>query len=99
MIQEFEGRTEKEAIDLAVDSLGLNRDEFDVEIMETQKSGLFNLSKKVRIRVHTKDEVSPKPARTAPRAQTVQTGSYNPEPENDFEHAIVDFNPPTTEKM
>ena len=102
MIQEFEGRTEKEAIDLAVESLGLNRDEFDVEIMETQKSGLFNLSKKVRIRVHTKDNVSPKPARTAPRersAQTVQTGSYNPEPENDFEHAIVDFIHQTTEKM
>ena len=40
MEYEFEGKTEQEAIDLAVDELGLNRDAFDVEIMETKKSGL-----------------------------------------------------------
>ena len=37
MIFEFEGKTEKEAIELAVQELGLEREEFDVEIMETQK--------------------------------------------------------------
>ena len=31
---EFEGKTEKEAIDKAVEALGLERDEFDVEIHE-----------------------------------------------------------------
>ena len=49
---EFEGRTEKEAIDRAADELGLEKDDFDVEILETQKNGLFKKGY-VRIRVHT----------------------------------------------
>ena len=49
---EFEGRTEKEAIDRAAEELGLEKDDFDVEILETQKTGLFKKGY-VRIRVHT----------------------------------------------
>ena len=48
---EFEGRTEKEAIDRAAGELGLEKDDFDVEILETQKSSLFKKGL-VRIRVH-----------------------------------------------
>ncbi|MFN2310440.1 MAG: Jag N-terminal domain-containing protein, partial [Spirochaetia bacterium] len=48
MTREFEGKTEKDAIDAAIAELGLERDEFDVEIVDTQKSGLFGMSKKVR---------------------------------------------------
>lgn len=84
MYQEFEGKTEKEAIDLAIEALGLERDEFDVEVLETEKSGLFNLQKKVRIRVHLNDSV-------------VSGGSEDPE--SDFEHAIVDFVHQLTVKM
>ena len=51
---EFEGRTEKEAIDRAAGELGLEKDDFDVEILETQRSGLFKKGY-VRIRVHTGD--------------------------------------------
>jgi spoIIIJ-associated protein len=54
MIYEFEGRTEKEAIDKAAEDLGIERDEFDVEILETQRSGLFKKGY-VRIQVHTDD--------------------------------------------
>lgn len=84
MYQEFEGRTEKEAIETAIDALGLERDEFDVEILETEKSGIFNLQKKVRIRVHLNQEI-------------VSAGSEDPE--NDFEHAVVDFVRETTQRM
>jgi len=52
MTYEFEGRTEKEAIDRAAEELGLQKDDFDVEILETQRSGLFKKGH-VRIRVHT----------------------------------------------
>jgi len=52
MEYEFEGRTEKEAIDNAAKELGLEKDDFDVEILETQKNGLFKKGF-VRIRVHT----------------------------------------------
>jgi spoIIIJ-associated protein len=121
MEYEFEGKTEREAIDAAVEALGLERDEFDVEILETQKAGLFNLSKKVVIRVHTKDEMpktstasngngssggynksqapkkfqSPTALADLSRANT----SYNPDPENDLEHALIDFLHETTTHM
>ena len=79
MIKEFEGKTEKEAIDRAIEALGLERDEFDVEIVETQKSGFLFKKGKVVIRVHVGDDVP------------VRSGDTNPVPENDFEHALVDF--------
>ena len=58
MIYEFEGRNEKEAIDRAAEELGLEKDDFDVEILETQKQGLFKKGHVV-IRVHTEKPVSP----------------------------------------
>jgi spoIIIJ-associated protein len=84
MYQEFEGKTEKEAIDVAVEALGLERDEFDVELLETEKSGIFNLQKKVRIRVHVNEGV---------------VDGVSEDPENDFEHAIVDFVQQLTQHM
>jgi spoIIIJ-associated protein len=56
---EFEGRTEKEAIDRAAEELGLAKDDFDVEILETQKHGLFKKGY-VRIKVHTGNSGSDK---------------------------------------
>ncbi|MDR0878177.1 MAG: protein jag [Treponema sp.] len=52
MIYEFEGRTEKEAIDRAAEELGLEKDDFDVEILETQRQSLFKKGF-VKIKVHT----------------------------------------------
>jgi spoIIIJ-associated protein len=88
MIKEFEGKTEKEAIDKAVEALGLERDEFDVEIVESQKSGFLFKKGKVIIRVHVGGEDVPARSR-----------DVNPVPENDFEHAVVDFVQNVIEKM
>ena len=52
MVREFEGKTEKEAIDRAIEELNLDREEFDVEIMEAQKKGILFRKGPVRIRVH-----------------------------------------------
>ena len=52
MVMEFEGKTEKEAIEKAIAELGLERDEFDVEIVETSKKGIFFKKGNVRIKVH-----------------------------------------------
>lgn len=41
MNYEFEGKTEKEAIEKAAAELGLERDQFDVEIIEAQKKSLL----------------------------------------------------------
>ena len=50
MNYEFEGKNEKEAIEKAAAELGLERDEFDVEIIETQKKSLFKAGY-VKIRI------------------------------------------------
>lgn len=84
MMREFEGKTEKEAIDSAIQTLSLDRDQFDVEILEEQKSSLFKKGRVV-IRVHVPDEQ--------------QILSADPTPENDFEHAVIDFLHNLTEKM
>ena len=60
MIYEFEGRTEKEAIDRAAAELGIEKDQFDVEILETQRSGLFKKGF-VKIQIHTDASIQVKP--------------------------------------
>jgi len=85
MVYEFEGRSEKEAIDAAAEELGLERDGFDVEILESQVGSIFKKGK-VRIRVHTRDEVAP-----AARRESVG----NPLPSGEFETKILEF----TKKM
>ncbi len=56
MVREFEGKTEKEAIDKAVEELQLNQGEFDVEVVEEGKKGLIFKKGIVRIRVHVDDK-------------------------------------------
>lgn len=55
MIKEFEGKTEQEAIAKAMAELGLDQDEFDVEIMEASKGSLFKKGS-VKIRIHVEEE-------------------------------------------
>lgn len=82
MVQEFEGRTEKDAIDAAAEQLGLERDGFDVEILESLSGGIFKKGK-VRIRVHTRDD---EPASAHRRA-----ASEGIVPSDEFESRILDF--------
>ena len=60
MVREFEGATEKEAIDRAIDELNLNREEFDVEIVGEEKKGLFRKGN-VRIKVYLDDREEDEP--------------------------------------
>jgi len=93
MTYEFEGRTEKEAIDRAAEELGLEKDQFDVEILETQRSTLFKKGF-VRIRVHTDESVS------IARESSVSKPVFgDPDPKNDFETNLVIFVSTLTEKM
>ncbi|MDR1444822.1 MAG: protein jag [Treponema sp.] len=102
MVYEFEGRTEKEAIDRAAADLGLEKDDFDVEILETQRQGLFKKGY-VKIQVHTEkrvnsgnipaedDEISGNRIpenRTEPQSRPVYG---DPDPKNEFETSMIDF--------
>jgi len=55
-VHEFEGKNEEEAISKAIEALGLDRDEIDVEIVEAKRSGFLFGGGKVRIRVHLDEE-------------------------------------------
>jgi spoIIIJ-associated protein len=101
MEYEFEGRSEKEAIDRAAEELGLQKDDFDVEILETQRSGLFKKGY-VKIRVHTNQGGSKRSAAEDDEAvsegrpsgiqrQMGQSIFGDPEPQNDFETGMIGF--------
>jgi spoIIIJ-associated protein len=55
-VQEFEGKNEQEAINQAIEALGLKREEIDVEIVEARKASFLFGGGKVRIRVHLDEE-------------------------------------------
>lgn len=93
MVYEYEGKTEKEAIEKAATELGLERDQFDVEILETQKNSLFKKGF-VKIRVHVEDEnstLNPSYASTRKVA--------NPVPQGEFEEKLTTFIKEIIEKM
>ena len=52
IVKEFEGKNEKEAIDRAIEELGLDRNEIDFEIVEAKRPGILFRGGKVKIRVH-----------------------------------------------
>ena len=111
MEYEFEGRTEKEAIDRAAGELGLEKDDFDVEILETQKSGLFKKGL-VRIRVHVPNTFganSRPPSSAAPVTRERDGNAISisnskavfgePAPQNEFEEKMTLFTTELIEHM
>ena len=96
MTYEFEGKTEKDAIEKAVEELKLNADQFDVEILETQKKTLFK-SGHVKIRVIVEDEAPASPEVTGNAHARNPAGNLIPQGE--FEQKLVDFVRSVIEKM
>ena len=104
MTYEYEAKTEKEAIEKAAQELGLEKDQFDVEILESQKKSLFKTGY-VKIRVHTVDsaehvesEFDGKVPNATVRANNPAIVA-NPIPQNEFEQKLVDFVTQTIQKM
>ena len=98
MTYEFEGKTEKEAIEMAANELGLERDQFDVEILETQKNSIFKKGY-VKIRVHTLDDDK---AGSFNESSSVENHSRivaDPLPQGEFEQKLIEFIQSIIEKM
>lgn len=101
MTYEFEGKTEKEAIENAAAQLGLQRDQFDVEILESQKNSLFKKGY-VKICVHTLDDNESKGDYADDFNSSFKSSSSvvaDPVPQGEFEEKIVDFVKNVVEKM
>jgi len=99
-VKELEGRNEEEAITKAIESLGLDREEIDVEIVESKKAPFLFGGGKVRIRVHLEEERQPT-IRESREEGLPDAGPprQNLPPEGDFEKAMVDFLQGLVERM
>ncbi len=102
MVYEYEGKTEKEAIEKAASELGLERDQFDVEILESQKNSLFKKGY-VKIRVHTvdgSDDLSSEFDGKMPSSDMAAAKFIaNPLPQDEFEEKLIDFITKMIQKM
>ncbi len=91
MIREFEGKTEQEAIDNAIKELNLGREDFDVEVIESEKKGLFRKGS-VTIRIHVEEMEEDK--------EEVRGNSRgNAEAADDFEEKVIIFVKTVLNKM
>ncbi len=95
MTYEYEAKTEKEAVEMAAAELGLERDQFDVEILEAQKTTIFKKGY-VRIRVHTDDAAPQRPAAEDDFGESEVIGSSartfaDPLPQSEFEQKLTAF--------
>jgi len=97
MTYEFEGKTEKEAIEKAAIELNLERDQFDVEILETQKNSLFKKGY-VKIRVHTLDDEKSSFG-FKEREENFTRIVSDPLPQSEFEQKLIEFITNVVEKM
>ncbi len=99
MTYEYEGKTEKEAIEMAANELGLERDQFDVEILETQKNSLFKKGY-VKIRVHTLDDGDKGSAFGGQSSEEKHSKIVaDPLPQGEFEQKLLEFIKTVIEKM
>ena len=98
MTREFEAKTEAEAIAMAIEELGLDRDDFDVEVISSQKKGLFKKGS-VTIRVHVAEPSDS----DADIPQTSESEYMIPgqvlQPESEEEKKILSFISTLIEKM
>ena len=99
MKYEFEGKNEKEAIEIAASELGLERDQFDVEILESQKNSLFKKGY-VKIRVHTLADNDKGSSFGGKSTEENHSRVYaDPLPQGEFEQKLIEFIQNVIEKM
>ncbi|HZJ88622.1 MAG TPA: RNA-binding cell elongation regulator Jag/EloR [Sphaerochaeta sp.] len=96
MNREFEGKTEQEAIAKAIEELHIEREDFDVEILEPQRKGLFKRGN-VRIRIHFDDGSAPESVdeRYSDEEQEELSEPFD----NDLEEKLLNFVATMLEKM
>lgn len=97
MTYEYEAKTEKEAIEMAANDLSLDRDQFDVEILESQKKSIFNKGY-VKIRVHTLTDV-PTAGKEEKMYDETPRIKIDPVPQDEFEEKLTVFITNIVEKM
>jgi spoIIIJ-associated protein len=98
VVKEFEGKTEKEAIDRAIEELGLDRNEIDFEIVESKRPGILFRGGKVKIRVHMSEELEPVEDQGG-EEPAGEEGEARGEQDEGFETAMVEYTRGLLERM
>jgi len=107
IVKEFEGKNEKEAIDRAIEELGLDRNEIDFEIVEAKRPGILFRGGKVKIRVHLAEDqeeanLQIQDQEMEERASREAVPRPRPEslpPDGEFEHKVLDYTKGLLERM
>jgi spoIIIJ-associated protein len=86
MVKEYEAKTEREAIEKAAADLGMDQDQFDVEIVESEQHGFFFKRGTVKIKVYVDEPES-------------SSASEPIEPSGDIESQLIGFLTKTIELM
>lgn len=90
MFCDFEGKTEEEARAKAIEALNLEDGNFDVEILENSKKGLFKKAYvKIRVYYGEEEELSDEEDVSFSDSREEKTESYIPN--SDLEEKIIDF--------
>ena len=88
MTRDFEGRTEQEAINKAVEELHIEREDFDVEILDNGRRGLFKKANvKIRVHIDTPEEdedLEP----VVKEEEESEESNYSEEPEEEEEETL-----------
>ncbi len=87
MYKDFEGKTEEEARNRAIEDLNLNGTDFDVEVIEVVKKGLFK-KPSCRIRVYYGEDTE---ERDTEEEEEESVKEENLEAENDTERKVIEF--------
>ena len=92
MTRDFEGKTEQDAINQAIEALHIEREDFDVEILDNGRRGLFKKAN-VKIRVHIDSaevEEDNGPVMTEDE-EIEQEEEEDLEPNEELESSLCDF--------
>ena len=88
MTRDFEGKTEQEAINKAVEELHIEREDFDVEILDNGRRGLFKKANvKIRVHIDTPEEdeaLEP----IVKEEEESEDSNYSEEPEEEEEETL-----------
>lgn len=94
MYKDFEGRTEEEARNKAIEELNLSGSDFDVEVMDVVKKGLFK-KPSCRIRVYYGEDGDERDV----EEEVPESRGEALEAENDTERRVIEFLNTLIEKM
>lgn len=92
MFKDFEGKTEEEARNKAIEELNLNGEDFDVEILENVKKGIFKKAS-CRIRVYYGDDDE------KDEENLIERSNDRLDASNDVERKTIEFINTLIEKM